>query len=61
MDEKRKEVLDLLKDKNFIHNLLELKEPGLEALCQAKKIELRGQKKDKRSNYIVKLLEHLEV
>jgi hypothetical protein len=55
-----KEVLDLSKDKQFIRNLLELKEPELKALCQAKKIGLSGQRKDKRNNYIVKLLEHLE-
>ncbi len=55
-----KEVLDLSKDKQFIRNLLELKEPDLKALCQAKNIRLSGQRKDKRNNYIITLLEHLE-
>jgi hypothetical protein len=37
-----------------------MKEPELKALCQAKNIRLSGQKKKKRNNFIVKLLEHLE-
>jgi uncharacterized protein (DUF3084 family) len=37
------EVLNLLKDKKFVQNLLAMNEPVLKALCQAKKIRLSGQ------------------
>jgi len=60
LDDARKEILDLSNDKQFIRNLLELSESDLKGLCQAKNIELRGQGRTKRNNYIVKLLENLD-
>ena len=60
MDDARKEILDLSNDKQLIRSLLELSEADLKVLCQDKNIELRGQGRTKRNNYVVKLLENLD-
>ena len=55
------EVLRLETHEGYIHNLLNLSEQELHARCQASNIKLRGQTKNKRNNYIVKLLEKMNV
>lgn len=59
LDAAKKEVLVLTNYKLFVRNLLKLSDPDLKALCNSNKIKLRGQAKNKRNNYIVKLLEHM--
>jgi hypothetical protein len=60
LDIAKKEVLVLSNDKRFVRSLLELSELDLKSLGQSKNIELRGQTKNKRNNFIVKLLEQMD-
>ena len=60
LDIAKKEVLVLSNEKQFVRSLLKLSELRLKSLCQSKNIELRGQTKSKRNNYIVKLLEQMD-
>jgi len=59
LDAGKKEALVLTNKEQFVRNLLKLNELDLKALCNSNKIKLRGQAKNKRNNYIVKLLEHM--
>jgi len=54
-------LLDFANLKHSIHDLLNLQEPELYARCQANNINLKGKTKNRRNNYIVKLLEKLNV
>ena len=60
LENAKKEILVLSNNKRFVRNLLELSELDLKSLCHSSNIQLRGQTKSRRNNYIVKLLEKMD-